>query len=107
MPKPPESLELRTEAVVKILKEKGSGDPEAESALLSLIAEAERTADANSGAYGRIGLDRFRANVYLRAGNKDEAVESLKGALMQASGEGDLEVWDEIMAQLKNIGATF
>ena len=96
-----EPKEISEQELIEALQTKGAESPEAQQLLQKWTEQEEKKVENNPLA--AIEFNRKRARVYLAAGFKEEALDALEGARMQAWNEQRTELFNEIMAEMDKI----
>lgn len=101
-----ENKESPEQQLVRLLKEKGAGDPETSEFLDIWTREQEKQVEQSTGEDYHIAQIQFnlkRARLYLEAGYREEALENFEAAKMQAWNEQRDELFQTIMKELDQI----
>jgi len=95
-----ENKESAEQRLVRLLKEKGAEDPEAQSFLDLWTREQEKRVEESNDSVGQIELNLKRARLYFDSGYTEEAFENFDAARVQAWNENREELYKAIMAEM-------
>jgi len=99
-----EKRETADQKLVRLLKEKGSEDPEARKFLNDWTKEQERAIEQLSDyVLGQIQLNLRRARLYFQAGYVDAALENFEAAGTQAWNLHNDELYQAIMREMDEL----
>ncbi len=99
-----ESRESAEQKLVRLLKDKGVHDPEANEFLDKWTREQEMTIEqAEDYPLEQIQFNLRRARLYFKAGYVDEALEDFEDARTQAWNEQRTELYEAIMKEIDKL----
>ncbi|HEY4524057.1 MAG TPA: hypothetical protein VJK04_04275 [Candidatus Paceibacterota bacterium] len=97
----PNKIEVSEEELIKSLKERGIHDVTAMTLLDRWTAQEEAT--VGKDPLDSIKFNQRRARIYLMAGYKEEALDNLEDAAIQAVNENRRELRQQIIAEMERI----
>lgn len=100
----PENSKSLEQRVIRLFKEKGLEDKEAKELLDAWLREQEAIAEkAANYSLAVIELNIKRAGLYLAIGLREEALENLEDARVQAFQENRTELLEEINTKINKL----
>lgn len=92
--------------LISALRERGVSDAETKKKLVSWTEAEEERADGLNTSRAKIEFNVKRAKLYTAAGFADEAWNVLESVRMQATNEGENDLYAEAMRLMDEIGAS-
>ncbi|MFZ2522113.1 MAG: hypothetical protein WAX44_01215 [Minisyncoccia bacterium] len=98
-----ESIEIETEEVLERLRATGPDDPETMKFVMEWTFQQEELVRRVNTSKATMMFNILRSDVYLAAGDKDEALQCLEEARMQAHQEDEETLYNMIMKKMDEI----
>ncbi|MBI2446700.1 MAG: hypothetical protein HYV51_02660 [Parcubacteria group bacterium] len=95
-----EKQESAEQRLIRLLKEKGTEDPETRELLDAWTREQEERIEEGNDPAAKIEFNFKRARLYFDAGYVEEALENLEADRMEAWNENREELYEAIMAEM-------
>lgn len=97
--------EIKKEAVLNAIRAYGTGDQRAKDLLLDWIIQQEAKADSDLSGAERVLIGTETAEIYLAAGDTNEAKSYLDYALDEARGQKNDELYVRVVNRIDEMGA--